>query len=68
MVPKIEAIESKSSLTLAVERMFVNLRNIYAKDVEGKRGKKQVHDADVLRAAVVLTHAALEDSLLRRVI
>lgn len=53
----------------AVNRMFYNLSRtqnlckIYKDSSGGKKGRKSVHAADLLRAAVVLNHAALEDSL-----
>lgn len=52
----------------ALNRMFFNfsrsesLCKIYS-DLSKGKGRKSVHQADLLRAAVVLTHAALEDSL-----
>ena len=52
----------------ALNRMMFNfsrsesLCKIY-RDLHKGRGRKTVHQADLLRAAVVLTHAALEDSL-----
>ena len=42
-----------------------NLCTLYSRKFAGKKGRKHVHQADVLRAAVVFAHAAMEDVLRR---
>lgn len=61
------------SLGATIEALLINIDRarrlcaLYEREFAGKRGRKRVHQADVLRAAVVLAHAGLEDVLRRLV-